>query len=115
MRHRPNLPRLPRSGRLQPAPERTEQERTEQDFTEHLAIATTDPRTVLQLIVRRLEEFGIEIFGLHLTRPCFAIPAARVIAPGLQLEPSKIVTARLADTIVRTDGGSRYTCEVTLI
>jgi ribosomal protein S12 methylthiotransferase accessory factor len=100
---------------LQPAPERTEQERTEQDFTERLAIAMTDPRTVLQLIVRRLEEFGIEIFGLDLTRPHLAIPAARVIAPGLQLEPSKIVTARLADMIARTGGGSRYTCEVTLI
>jgi ribosomal protein S12 methylthiotransferase accessory factor len=92
-----------------------EQERTEQDFTEHLAIAMTDPRAVLQLIVRRLEEFGIEIFGLDLTRPCFAIPAARVIAPGLQLEPSKIVTARLADTIVRAGGGSRHTGNVALI
>jgi ribosomal protein S12 methylthiotransferase accessory factor len=100
---------------LQPEQERTEQDFTEQDFTEHLAIAMTDPRAVLQLIVRRLEEFGIEIFGLDLTRPCFAIPAARVIAPGLQLEPSKIVTARLADTIVRAGGGSRHTGNVALI
>jgi ribosomal protein S12 methylthiotransferase accessory factor len=90
---------------LQPLPEQTE----------HLAIAMTDPRTVLQLMVRRLEQFGIETFGLDLTRPQFAIPAARVIAPGLQLEPSKIVTARLADTIVRTGGGSRYTGEVALM
>jgi ribosomal protein S12 methylthiotransferase accessory factor len=66
-------------------------------------------------MVRRLEQFGIETFGLDLTRPQFAIPAARVIAPGLQLEPSKIVTARLADTIVRTGGGSRYTGEVALM
>jgi ribosomal protein S12 methylthiotransferase accessory factor len=105
---------------LQPEQPRTEQDFTEQDFRErdfreHLAIAMTDPRSVLQLIVRRLEEFGIEILGLDLTRPHLAIPAARMIAPGLQLEPSKIVTARLADVIARTGGGSRYTCEVTLI
>jgi ribosomal protein S12 methylthiotransferase accessory factor len=95
---------------LQPAPERTEQERTE-----YPAIAMTDPRTMLRLIVRRLEEFGIETFGLDLTRPHLAIPAARVIAPGLQLEPSKIVTARLADTIARAGGGSRHTGNVALI
>jgi ribosomal protein S12 methylthiotransferase accessory factor len=92
-----------------------EQQRTEQERTEYLAIAMTDPRTTLQLIVRRLDEFGIEIFGLDLTRPHLAIPAARVIAPGLQLEPSKIVTARLADTIVRAGGGSRHTGNVALI
>jgi ribosomal protein S12 methylthiotransferase accessory factor len=92
-----------------------EQQRTEQERTEYLAIAMTDPRTALQVIVQRLDEFGIEIFGLDLTRPHLAIPAARVIAPGLQLEPSKIVTARLADTIVRAGGGSRHTGNVALI
>jgi ribosomal protein S12 methylthiotransferase accessory factor len=94
---------------LQPVPECTEPR------TEHLAIAATDPRSVLQYIVRHLDQLGIEIFGLDLTRPQFAIPAARVIAPALQLEPSKIVTARLAEAIVRTGGGSRYTGNVALI
>ena len=37
-----------------------------------------------ELIVDRLEQLGIETFGLDLTRPRFAVPVARVIAPGLQ-------------------------------
>jgi ribosomal protein S12 methylthiotransferase accessory factor len=40
---------------------------------------------------------------------------ARVIAPGLQLEPSAIVTPRLEDMIARTGGGALYTGGVTLI
>jgi ribosomal protein S12 methylthiotransferase accessory factor len=95
---------------LQPVPEPAEPEHTDDP-----AMAATEPRAVIQFIVRRLAEFGIEVFGLDLTRPQFAIPAARVIAPDLQLEPSKIVTARLADTIVRAGGGSRYTGDVALI
>jgi ribosomal protein S12 methylthiotransferase accessory factor len=70
---------------------------------------------VLRVIVHRLGELGIETFGLDLTRPRFAVPVARVIAPGLQLEPSEIVTARLADTIARTGGGTTYTGGVALI
>jgi ribosomal protein S12 methylthiotransferase accessory factor len=81
----------------------------------HLAIVTTDPSAALRLIVRRLEKLGIETFCLDLTRPRFAVPVARVIAPGLQLEPSEIVTARLADTIARTGGGTTYTGGVALI
>ena len=45
----------------------------------------------------------------------FAIPVARVIAPGLQLEPSEIVTPRLADMMARTGGGAIYTGGVALI
>ena len=82
---------------------------------EHLTISPTDPDAVLGLIVQRLQELGIEAFCLDLTRPRFAIPVARVIAPGLQLEPSEIVTARLADTIARTGGGTTYTGGVALI
>jgi ribosomal protein S12 methylthiotransferase accessory factor len=84
---------------LQPVPERAE----------HLAIDTTAPKDVLRLIVDRLGQFGIEIFGLDLTRPRFAIPVARIIAPGLQLEPSEIATPRLADMTARTGGGAAYT------
>ena len=71
---------------LQPALERAE----------HLAIGTTDPGVVLRLIVDRLGQFGIETFGLDLTRAGFKVPVARVIAPGLQLEPSDIITPRLS-------------------
>jgi len=39
----------------------------------------------------------------------------RVIAPGLQLEPSEIVTPRLHDMIARTGGGATYTGGLSLI
>jgi ribosomal protein S12 methylthiotransferase accessory factor len=90
---------------LQPAPERKQ----------HLAIEATDPGAVLQLIGNRLGQFGIETFGLNLTRPQLAVPVARVIAPGLQPEPSEIITPRLADMIAQTGGGMRYTGGVALI
>jgi ribosomal protein S12 methylthiotransferase accessory factor len=90
---------------LQPVPGRAE----------HLAINATGAKALLQLMVDRLGQFGIETFGLDLTRPCFAIPVARVIAPGLQLEPSEIVTPRLANMIARTGGGATYTGGVALI
>jgi ribosomal protein S12 methylthiotransferase accessory factor len=85
------------------------------DRAEHLAFDTTDPGAVLRLIVERLGQFGIEAFGLDLTRPRFEIPVARVIAPGLQAEPSEIITTRLADMMARTGGGMRYTGGVGLI
>ena len=90
---------------LQPAPERAE----------HLAIDATDPRAVLRLIVDRLAQLGIEAFGLDLTRPHLAVPAARVIAPGLQPLPSEIITPRLADMIAHTGGGTAYTGGIALI
>jgi ribosomal protein S12 methylthiotransferase accessory factor len=67
------------------------------------------------LIVERLEKLGIDTFCIDLTRRRFAVPVVRVIAPGLQLEPSEIVTARLQDTIARTGGGKIYTGGVPLI
>ena len=90
---------------LQPGPERAR----------HLAIGTTDPGAMLRLIVDRLAQLGIEVFGLDLTRPRLAVPAARVIAPGLQPLPSEIVTPRLADRIARTGGGATYTGGIALI
>jgi ribosomal protein S12 methylthiotransferase accessory factor len=94
-----------RSPLLQPVPERKQ----------HMAVDTTDPGAVLQLIGDRLGQFGIETFGLDLTRPRFAVPVARVIAPGLQPEPSEIITPRLAEMITRTGGGMKYTGGVALI
>jgi ribosomal protein S12 methylthiotransferase accessory factor len=90
---------------LQPAPEPKQ----------HLAIEATDPGAVLQLIGNRLGQFGIETFGLNLTRLQLAVPVARVIAPGLQPEPSEIITPRLADMIAQTGGGMKYTGGVALI
>jgi ribosomal protein S12 methylthiotransferase accessory factor len=85
------------------------------ESAEHLNFDTADSSAVLQLIVDRLEQFGIETYGLNLTRPGFAVPVARVIAPGLQLEPSSIVTPRLANMIAQTGGGAAYTGGVALI
>jgi ribosomal protein S12 methylthiotransferase accessory factor len=90
---------------LQPMPE----------HAKHLPINVTDASAVLQLIVERLRQLGIESFGLDLTRPSFAVPAARVIAPGLQPLPSEIMTSRLADMMARTGGGAAYTGGVALI
>ena len=90
---------------LQPVPERKQ----------HLTIEATEPGAVLQLIGNRLGQFGIETFGLNLTRPQLAVPVARVIAPGLQPEPSEIITPRLADMITQTGGGMKYTGGVALI
>ena len=90
---------------LQPRPERSR----------YLAIGTSEPGGVLRLIVDRLAQLGIETFGLDLTRMHFAVPAARVMAPGLQLLPSEIITPRLADMIARTGGGAAYTDGIALI
>jgi len=81
----------------------------------HLSIHSTEASAIFGLIVQRLEKFGIETFCLDLTRGNFGVPVVRVIAPGLQLEPSEIVTARLRDTIARTGGGATYTGGVALI
>jgi ribosomal protein S12 methylthiotransferase accessory factor len=67
------------------------------------------------LIVERLEKLGIDTFCIDLTRQRFAVPVVRVVAPGLQLEPSEIVTARLQDAIAQTGGGATYTGGVPLI
>jgi ribosomal protein S12 methylthiotransferase accessory factor len=90
---------------LQPTPERAK----------HLPVNVTDASAVLQLIVERLRQLGIETFGLDLTRPRFAVPAARIIVPGLQPLPSEIMTARLRDMMARTGGGAAYTGGVALI
>jgi ribosomal protein S12 methylthiotransferase accessory factor len=82
---------------------------------EHLSIEGADPQDALQLIVRRLAKGGIETYGLDLTRPHFAIPVARIMAPGLQAEPSSIVTSRLSAMIAQTGGGEALTGGIPLI
>jgi ribosomal protein S12 methylthiotransferase accessory factor len=81
----------------------------------HPLIRATEASDIFGLIVERLEKLGIETFCLDLTRQFFGVPVVRVIAPGLQLEPSEIVTARLRDAIARTGGGATYTGGVALI
>ena len=81
----------------------------------HLPLRATEAGGIFELIVQRLQKLGIETFCVDLTRERFAVPVIRVIAPGLQLEPSEIVTARLQDAIARTGGGATYTGGVSLI
>ena len=83
--------------------------------SEHLQFGLTDPGAVLDRIVGRLAQCGIDTFGLDLTRPGLDVPVARVIAPGLQLAPSEIITPRLAEMIARTGGGVKYTGGVALM
>jgi ribosomal protein S12 methylthiotransferase accessory factor len=81
----------------------------------HLPIEVIDANAVVRLIATRLEQLGVETFGVDLTRSRFAVPAARIIAPGLQLEPSELITPRLAAAITQTGGGERYTGGILLI
>ena len=85
------------------------------EYAAHLPLHATEASVIFGLIVQRLEKIGIETFCLDLTRQRFAVPVVRVIAPGLQLEPSELVTARLQDAITRTGGGATYTGGVSLI
>lgn len=82
---------------------------------EHLSIDGSHPQDVLQAIVQRLAGRGIETFALDLTRRHFGIPVARVIAPGLQAEPSAISTSRLSGMIAHTGGGAAHTGGIPLI
>jgi len=90
---------------LQPSPGRAE----------HIPISAADPRAMREAIVARLDSLGIEAFFVDLTRSRFAVPVARVIAPALQIEPSEIVTPRLAEMTARTGGGAVYTGGIALL
>jgi ribosomal protein S12 methylthiotransferase accessory factor len=81
----------------------------------HLSVLATEASDIFGLIAERLEGLGIETFCLDLTRRFFGVSVIRVVAPGLQLEPSEIVTARLQDAIARTGGGATYTGGVALL
>jgi ribosomal protein S12 methylthiotransferase accessory factor len=81
----------------------------------HLSIHATEASAIFELIVERLKQSGIDTFCIDLTRERFAVPVIRVIAPGLQLEPSDIVTPRLQHMIARTGGGASYTGGISLI
>lgn len=81
----------------------------------HLLFRATEASDIFGLIVERLKMLGIETFCIDLTREFFGVSVVRMIAPGLQLEPSEIVTARLQDAIARTGGGATYTGGIALL
>jgi ribosomal protein S12 methylthiotransferase accessory factor len=78
-------------------------------------IDATEASVIFKLNAGRLKELGTETYCIDLTRQHFAVPVVRVIAPGLRLEPSEMVTARLRHTVARTGGGATYTDGVALI
>lgn len=57
----------------------------------------------------RLANLGVEIYACDITRPAWNIPAVRVVAPALQLEPSNLVSERLRSAILETGGGDKFT------
>jgi ribosomal protein S12 methylthiotransferase accessory factor len=81
----------------------------------HLSLRATEASDIFGLIAERLKMLGIETFCIDLTREFFGVSVVRVVAPGLQLEPSEIVTTRLQDAIARTGGGATYTGGIALI
>jgi ribosomal protein S12 methylthiotransferase accessory factor len=85
------------------------------EHARHITIDTTSPHATLEFIAHHLETHGIQAFCLDLTRPRFAIPVARIIAPLLQLEPSEIITLRLAEAVAQTGGGNAYTGDTPLL
>jgi ribosomal protein S12 methylthiotransferase accessory factor len=85
------------------------------DYARHVVIDMATPHATLAFIAQHLETHGIQAYALDLTRRHFAVPAARIIAPSLQLEPSDIVTPRLAELIARTGSGTPYTGGIPLL
>jgi ribosomal protein S12 methylthiotransferase accessory factor len=66
------------------------------------------PASTLRDALGRLEARGIAAYRINLTRPELGIPVVRVLAPGLQLEPCRIVGPRLAAMIGTTGGGAAH-------
>ena len=73
-----------------------------------------DTARTLRFVVDRLAGMGLETFAVDLTRRTFALPVVRIVAPGLQLEPSDIVGERLAAARIETGGGEAHTGRVAL-
>ena len=81
----------------------------------HDAQAPTGAAAMLDVVASRLAAAGIAAFRIDLTRPVFGIPVVRIIAPGLQIEPSQLTSRRLANAIALTGGGEAHTGGVSLL
>jgi ribosomal protein S12 methylthiotransferase accessory factor len=66
------------------------------------------PPSALRDALERLQARDIAAYMIDLTRPELAVPVVRVLAPGLQLEPCRIVGPRLAAMIEETGGGAAH-------
>jgi ribosomal protein S12 methylthiotransferase accessory factor len=77
--------------------------------------AAADPTSELQRLLERMAAHGIAAVLVNLTRPDFAVPVVRVLAPGLQPEPCQIVGERLARVIRETGGGDVHVGGMSLL
>jgi ribosomal protein S12 methylthiotransferase accessory factor len=78
------------------------------------ACAAEDAVSQIGWLATRLAAAGIDTFVIDLTRPRYAVPVVRVVAPGLQIEPSQLQSARLQRAIAITGGGPQHTGGVEL-
>jgi ribosomal protein S12 methylthiotransferase accessory factor len=73
------------------------------------------PPQSLPDLIAKVAHCGIEVHFLDITRRSWGIPAARLVAPALQLEPSDLVSDRLADVVAKTGGGGKFTGGIPLL
>ena len=78
------------------------------------ACPSEDALSQVGWLASRLAQANIEIFVIDLTRSRFAVPVVRVIAPGLQIEPSRLESPRLQRAVVATGGGHSHTAGLEL-
>jgi ribosomal protein S12 methylthiotransferase accessory factor len=78
------------------------------------ACASQDAVSQIGWLATRLAAGGIDTFAIDLTRPRYAVPVVRVVAPGLQIEPSQLQSVRLQRAIAATGGGGQHTGGVEL-
>lgn len=83
--------------------------------SETVPLDAGNAQAAFESIVRRLAGLGIEAYSVDLTRPDVAVPVVRIVAPGLQAEPSSFATARLSAMIAQTGGGAAHVGAIPLI
>lgn len=75
----------------------------------------TENGAELPRILNALRSAGVEVALLDLTRPEFASPVMRAVAPALQPMPSSFVTARLRSAMAEFGSGVPHTGDIPLI
>jgi ribosomal protein S12 methylthiotransferase accessory factor len=78
--------------------------------------ATAIESTIGQLswLLAKLAAADVAVYQIDLSRPEFAIPVVRVFAPGLQIEPSSLISSRLAHARARCTDASLWRDRVAL-
>jgi len=63
----------------------------------------------LSELIARVARCGIEVYCCNITRKSYGVPAVRLVAPELQLEPSGLTSPRLSAVLTETGGGEKFT------